>query len=281
MKFGKLLLFFALWGVIPIFAQRIDTVWMDSIPIEMVFVEGGTFEQGCMSKELEAGQCQSVSQPEHTVTLKSYYIAKFEVTRELYRAVMGVDPSLGSFDYRPMFNITPKCPVQMVSWFDTQAFMDSLFIKTGIRFRLPTEAEWEYAARGGLAQNDYLFSGSNDIDEVAYFHNNFPGLKPGQVFQWEQPVGGRNPNALGLYDMTCNVEEWCSDWFSEDYYSSQTTFKNPKGPSQGSEKVCRGGSWGVSNEKYLHLTYRCKASPDSKQPNIGFRLAMDAEDVKR
>jgi formylglycine-generating enzyme required for sulfatase activity len=281
MKFGKLLLFFALWGVIPIFAQRIDTVWMDSIPIEMVFVEGGTFEQGCMSKELEAGQCQSVSQPEHTVTLKSYYIAKFEVTRELYRAVMGVDPSFGSFDYRPMFNITPKCPVQMVSWFDTQAFMDSLFIKTGIRFRLPTEAEWEYAARGGLAQNDYLFSGSNDIDEVAYFHNNFPGLKPGQVFQWEQPVGGRNPNALGLYDMTCNVEEWCSDWFSEDYYSSQTTFKNPKGPSQGSEKVCRGGSWGVSNEKYLHLTYRCKASPDSKQPYIGFRLAMDAEDVKR
>ncbi len=281
MKFGKLLLFFALWGVIPIFAQRIDTVWMDSIPIEMVFVEGGTFEQGCMSKELEAGQCQSVSQPEHTVTLKSYYIAKFEVTRELYRAVMGVDPSFGSFDYRPMFNITPKCPVQMVSWFDTQAFMDSLFIKTGIRFRLPTEAEWEYAARGGLAQNDYLFSGSNDIDEVAYFHNNFLGLKPGQVFQWEQPVGGRNPNALGLYDMTCNVEEWCSDWFSEDYYSSQTTFKNPKGPSQGSEKVCRGGSWGVSNEKYLHLTYRCKASPDSKQPYIGFRLAMDAEDVKR
>ncbi len=281
MKFGKLLLFFALWGVIPIFAQRIDTVWMDSIPIEMVFVEGGTFEQGCMSKELEAGQCQSVSQPEHTVTLKSYYIAKFEVTRELYRAVMGVDPSFGSFDYRPMFNITPKCPVQMVSWFDTQAFMDSLFIKTGIRFRLPTEAEWEYAARGGLAQNDYLFSGSNDIDEVAYFHNNFLGLKPGQVFQWEQPVGGRNPNALGLYDMTCNVEEWCSDWFSEDYYSSQTTFKNPKGPSQGSEKVCRGGSWGVSNEKYLHLTYRCKASPDSKQPSIGFRLAMDAEDVKR
>lgn len=280
MKLGKLLLFFALLGVIPVFAQRIDTIWVDSIPIEMVFVEGGKFMQGCMRTELESGECQSVNQPVHAVTLQSYYISKFEVTRELYRTVMGVDPSYGSFDYRPLFNITPKCPVQMVSWFDTQTFMDSLFIKTGQYFRLPTEAEWEYAARGGLAQNDYLFSGSNDIDEVAYFHHNFPGSKPNQVYQWEQPVGGKSPNALGLYDMTCNVEEWCSDWFSKDYYSLQTTFKNPQGPSQGSEKVCRGGSWGVSNEKYLHLTCRRKYSPDSKKAHIGFRLAMDAGPVK-
>lgn len=281
MKANKSLTFLLLLYTFPVFAQRIDTIWVDSIPIEMVFVKGGTFQQGCMPKEQGANQCQNDNQPAHTVSLKSYYIAKFEVTRELYRAVMGIDPSIGTFDYRPIFNITPKCPVQMVSWFDTQSFIDSLFIKTGLRFRLPTEAEWEFAARGGTTRSGYLFAGSDDIDEVAYYHNNLPNLKPGQVYQWGQPVGGKSPNALGLYDMTCNVEEWCSDWFSPDYYSSQTTFKNPKGPSQGSEKVCRGGSWGVSNEKTLHLTFRRKAVPEAKKPYIGFRLAMDAEDIKQ
>lgn len=121
MKAVRLFVFLLLLYALPNFAQRIDTIWVDSIPIEMVFVQGGTFQQGCLRAELEAGQCQTNNLPAHPVTLKSYYIAKFEVTRELYRAVMGVDPSLGAFNYRPVFNITPKCPVQMVSWFDTHS----------------------------------------------------------------------------------------------------------------------------------------------------------------
>ena len=272
MKTGTLVAFFFLWCTIPVMGQRIDTVWVDSIPVEMVFVEGGTFEQGCMSKELEAGQCQSVSQPEHTVTLKSYYIAKFEVTRELYRAVMGVDPSLGSFDYRPMFNITPKCPVQMVSWFDTQAFMDSLFIKTGIRFRLPTEAEWEYAARA-KQYNDF-YSGGNDCNELAWSWDN--------VGNNSHHVGLLKPNAFGLYDMSGNVEEWCSDWFSPNYYQPDTLYVNPTGPATGRLKVIRGGSWGIWPNRSCELDTRRGELPTVKTNQAsGIRLVMDAEDVKR
>lgn len=274
MKAVKVLIFLLLLGVSHVFAQRIDTVWVDSIPIEMVLVEGGTFQQGCMRAELEAGQCLADNQPAHTVTLKSYYIAKFEVTRQLYSALMGEDPSYCNIE-KP----SKQCPVETVSWYDAQRFIDTLNQLTGQHFRLPTEAEWEYAARGGKFQSPYLFAGSDVINKVAWRNETDPKTK-GQICQWTKPVGRKSPNALGLYDMTCNVAEWCSDWFSPDYYSSQTTFKNPKGPLQGSEKVCRGGSWGVNDVKYLHLTARSKCSPDSKKPYIGFRLAMDTEPVK-
>lgn len=281
MKLGKLLLFFALWGVIPVFAQRIDTIWVDSIPIEMVFVEGGKFMQGCMRTELESGECQSVNQPVHAVTLQSYYISKFEVTRELYRTVMGVDPSYGSFDYRPLFNITPKCPVQMVSWFDTQTFMDSLFIKTGRHFRLPTEAEWEYAARGGIHQDRFKYAGSDNLSEVAYiFTATNSNKQKSEVWCNPENAGKRRPNSLGLYNMTGNAAEWCSDWYSDTYYQTQTTFNDPTGPKEGTKKSCRGGGIGLVVGNIMDIRFRRGADPMRVHNGIGFRLAMDAEPVK-
>ncbi|MBS4027610.1 MAG: SUMF1/EgtB/PvdO family nonheme iron enzyme, partial [Ignavibacteriales bacterium] len=184
---------------------------------DMIFVEGGTFEMG--SKDGESDE-----KPVHNVELDDFYISKYEVTQNEWQEVMGNNPSLFLGDY---------LPVEKVSWNDIQEFLQILNAKIGGNYRLPTEAEWEYAARGGNKYSDYKYSGSNNIDEVAWYDGN-SGNKTHRV-------GIKKANGLGIYDMTGNVWEWCSDWYGENYYSESSS-SNPQGPSNGTYRVLRGGS---------------------------------------
>jgi formylglycine-generating enzyme required for sulfatase activity len=226
------------------------TFTVNGVTFEMVAVKGGTFTMGCTS---EQSDCDDDEKPTHSVTLSDYYIGKFEVTQELWQAVMGNNPS---------YFKGANYPVEQVSWNDIQEFIKKLNQKTGANFRLPTEAEWEYAARGGNKSNGYKYSGSNNIDNVAWYKSN-SGSKT-------HPVGQKTPNELGIYDMSGNVWEWCQDWYGNYSSSSQT---NPKGPSSGSDRVLRGGSWG-SGARYCRVSYRDADNPDSRGSYCGFRLAL-------
>ena len=186
--------------------------------------------------------------------LSDYYIAKYEVTQGLWKAVMGSNPSYFKGD---------NLPVENVSWKDCQKFIKKLNKMTGKNFRLPTEAEWEYAARGGNKSRGYKYAGSNIIGGVAWYSDNSGSTT--------HPVGTKQANELGLYDMSGNVWEWCQDWH-DDYSSLSQT--NPTGPSSGSYRVLRGGSWdwGWGCCRVSHR--RDYGSPSGKLNNIGFRLAM-------
>ncbi len=218
------------------------------INLEMVFVEGGTFQMG--SNDGEARE-----KPVHSVTLSDFYIGKYEVTQKQWRVVMGNNPSY--------FSGCDNHPVEQVSWDDVQEFIKRLNQKTGNNYRLPTEAEWEYAARGGNKSNEYIYSGSNSVGDVAWYNGN-SGLKT-------HPVGQKQSNELGLSDMSGNVFEWCSDWWSEYYQSSATS--NPKGPSSGSDRVFRGGSWGIGAQ-YCRTSIRRSCLPEGRSDFLGFRLVL-------
>ena len=221
----------------------------------MVYVQGGTFTMGCTSEQ--GSDCDGDEKPPHRVTLSDYYIGKYEVTQEEWREVMGSDPP------ELRFKGCDKCPVERVSWNDVQEFIKKLNQKTGKHFRLPTEAEWEYAAREGNRSKGYKYSGSNNISSVAWYGDN-SGSKTHEV-------GSKSPNELGLYDMSGNVWEWCSDWYDENYYSNSRR-SNPKGPSTGSYRVFRGGSWS-NDARYCRSANRFIWFPDSRHINVGFRLA--------
>lgn len=217
----------------------------------MVYVQGGTFKMGATSEQLY--DADNDEKPVHSVTLSSFYICKYEVTQELWQCVMGSNPSCFKGARRP---------VECVGWDDCQSFISKLNSLTGKRYRLPTEAEWEYAARGGNRSNGYIYSGSNNIDNVAWYIANSG---------WEtHNVGTKQPNELGIYDMSGNVWEWCQDWY--DYYSSYAQ-TNPTGPSSGSDRVNRGGSW-------FHRTRRCRSAirdyyaPGNRLNYLGLRLAL-------
>ncbi len=214
---------------------------VNDVTFKMIKVEGGTFTMG---EDKEA----------HEVTLSDYYIGEFEVTQELWEAVMGSNPSYCNGVVNP---------VEKVSWNDCQGFIMKLSRMTGGKFRLPTEAEWEYAARGGNKSKGYEYSGSNVIDEVAwYFKNSGSGT---------HPVGTKLPNELGIYDMIGNVREWCQDWYGEYSGVPQT---NPQGPSSGSHRVLRGGSW-KRYARYSSVSYRNYLTPDNRSDyDCGFRLAL-------
>jgi formylglycine-generating enzyme required for sulfatase activity/predicted Ser/Thr protein kinase len=226
---------------------------------QMVFVKGGTFTMGCTSEQGRG--CWDSEKPTRRVTVGDFYIGKYEVTQKQWRAVMGTSASLSDPSY---FKNCDDCPVESVSWNDIQEFIKKLNQKTGKKYRLPTEAEWEYAARGGSAGSPTRYSGSNNIDEVAWYSSN-SGSKT-------HPVGRKKPNELGLYDMSGNVWEWCSDWYGSDYYknSPQT---NPQGPSSGSYRVLRGGSW-YSRAQNCRVSDRYSYTPDSRNGISGFRLAL-------
>ena len=211
----------------------------------MVYVSGGTFIMG--------GDDSSDQMPTHSVTLSSYYICKYEVTQALWRAVMGSNPS--NFKGNNL-------PVENVSWYDCQTFIKRLNSYTGRNFRLPTEAEWEFAARGGNYSRHYKYSGSNYIDGVAWYIDN-SNKRP-------HPVGAKQPNELGLYDMSGNVGEWCSDWDGSYSFYSQT---NPTGPNSGSFRVHRGGFWRY-NAKYCRTPERNSKTPDYCVNYIGLRLVL-------
>ncbi|MEY3249693.1 MAG: hypothetical protein RL742_1736, partial [Bacteroidota bacterium] len=222
----------------------------------LVFVKGGTFTMGCTSEQKDCGSDES---PAHTVTLNDFYIGRYEVTQRLWKQVMGDNPSY--------FKNCDDCPVEQVSWDDVQKFIAALNGQTGLQYRLPTEAEWEYAARGGDRQ--VLFgNGKNTIDPAEInFDASSSYKKPysvsGTYRQKTVPVGSLNsPNALGLHDMSGNVWEWCSDWYGADYYKNSPA-SNPKGPSSGSSRVLRGGSC-YNYPQSCRVAYRFNFAPGNR-----------------
>ena len=223
----------------------------NGITIDMVKVEAGTFMMGATS---EMQNPWDDEKPVHQVTLTNdYYMGKYEVTQALWKTVMGSNPSKFKGDY---------LPVEMVSWDDCQEFIGKLNSMTGKKFRLPTEAEWEYAARGGKKSRGYQYSGSSNISDVAWYTDN-SGSKT-------HPVGTKQSNELGLYDMTGNVCEWCQDWYGSYVSSSQT---NPTGAVRGSSRVCRDGSFNNS-AGYCRSSCRSYSPPDYLFNHLGLRLVL-------
>ena len=241
----------ALPSVVLSFANG-QNITVGGVTFKMVYVEGGTFTMGATSNQ--GSKYDSNEKPTHSVTLSSYYIGETEVTQALWWAVMGSNPSNWKGN---------NLPVEQISYDDCQKFIRKLNRLTGRTFRLPTEAEWEYAARGGNKSRGYKYSGSNTLSDVAWNYDN-SGNKT-------HPVKIKSPNELGLYDMSGNVWEWCQDWY-DDYSSSSQT--NPKGPSTGSNRVYRGGGWLVS-ARNCRVSLRGSGSPSSRYYYIGLRLVME------
>ena len=199
------------------------------VTYKLVYVDGGTFTMGA-KREQESYAFNDDEKPSHSVTLSSYHIGETEVTQALWQAVMDSNPSRFTGDSRR--------PVEQVSWEDCQRFISRLNSLTGQHFRLPTEAQWEYAARGGSKSRGYKYSGSNDVGNVAWYTDNTND-------KGSHNVKTKSPNELGLYDMSGNVDEWCQDWYGSYSSGSQT---NPTGASSGSIRVSRGGCWSAISE---------------------------------
>ena len=229
-----------------------ETFTVNAVQFKMVKVKGGTFQMGATSEQ--GSDAYDDEYPVHSVTLSDYYIGQTEVTQELWEAVMGSNPSY--------FEGDNQYPVENVSWNDCQEFIEKLNRLTGKNFRLPTEAEWEYAARGGNKSKGYKYSGSNDADAVAWYEKN-SGSKT-------HPVETKQSNELGLYDMSGNVHEWCQDWYGD--YSSRSQ-SNPKGANTGSERVLRSGC-GCSIASHVRVSIRGSNTPDYRRYNFGLRLAL-------
>ena len=223
----------------------------DGISIDMVRVEAGTFTMGA-TPEME--NPLDDEKPAHQVTLTNdYYIGKYEVTQALWKAVMGNNPSYSKGN---------NLPVERVSWDNCQKFISKLNRITGKTFRLPTEAEWEYAARGGNKSRGYQCSGSSNLSDVAWYEDN-SGNKT-------HNVGSKQANELGIYDMSGNVHEWCQDWY--DKYSNSSKV-NPTGANSGSYRVSRGGGW-AGYAWDCRSSYRNYCSPGSRYNHLGLRLVL-------
>ena len=223
----------------------------DGISIDMVRVEAGTFTMGATPEMKEPFDWEK---PTHQVTLTNdYYIGKYEVTQALWQAVMGNNPS-----YFKGGNL----PVEYVSWDDCQEFISKLNNMTGKKFRLPTEAEWEYAARGGKKGRGCQYSGSNNLSDVVWYKDNSDSKT--------HAVGSKQANELGIYDMSGNVCEWCQDWY--DSYSSSSQV-NPTGANSGSYRVFRGGSW-CCVARVCRSSYRCSRTPVDRNGYFGLRLVL-------
>ena len=231
--------------------KTIFSLTVNGVIFEMVYVEGGTFDMGATTEQ--GSDAESDEKPVHSVTLDGYYIGKCEVTQELWEAVMGSNPS----NFRGAQN-----PVESVSWNDCQNFIKKLNSLTGRTFRLPTEAEWEYAARGGNQSSHYKYSGSGNIDDVAWYYDNSGSST--------HAVGTRTANELGIYDMSGNVWEWCSDWYGFYSAGAQT---NPQGPSSDSCRVLRGGSWG-NDARGCRVSNRNLSGPGNSNGHSGLRLVL-------
>lgn len=228
----------------------------------MVLVPAGAFNRGNDEKK----QIVQLTQP--------FLLARYPVTQAQWRAVMGSDPP------ELYFKGKDHNPVESVNWFEAVAFCNKLsklaglgeaysikgenieLIKDAKGYRLPTEAEWEYAARGGPLSNGYEYAGSNDLDEVGWYGGNSNDST--------QPVGQKKPNELGLFDMSGNVWEWCWDWYNVKYYA-ESPEKNPKGPEKGSDRVLRGGSW-YSSADSCRTADRGSGDPSYRINRYGFRV---------
>ena len=221
--------------------------------IDMVYVKGGKFMMGATPEQ--GSDCPAHEKPAHEVTLSDFYIGKYPVTQAQWKAVMDKNPSHFKGD---------NLPVEFMSWNDAHEFIRKLNRETGRDYRLPTEAEWEYAARGGNRSRGYKYSGSDDIEEVAWYLNN-SGYKM-------HCVGTKKANELGIYDMSGNVWEWVGDWDGKYCGSPQT---NPHGPADGSHRVVRGGSWDYP-DKNARVSSRYYRAPGLHLSFLGFRLARSS-----
>ena len=234
---------------------------VNGVSFEMVRVQGGTFTMGATAEQ--GSDTESDEKPTHQVTLSSYSIGKTEVTQALWQAVMGISVSqIASKRYRDTKGVGSNYPMYYVSWEDCQEFITKLNALTGKTFRLPTEAEWEFAARGGNNSQGFKYSGSNTLSNVAWYYSNGSSTN--------HPVATKAPNELGIYDMSGNVTEWCNDWYGRYTSESQT---NPTGPDSGKYRVRRGGCWG-SFAGNCRVSYRYGTTPAYISIDLGLRLAL-------
>jgi len=248
--------------------QNTLTITVKGVSFKMIRVQGGTFTMGCTSEQgSDFGDCFDNATPAHGVMLSTYYIGETEVTQELWKAVMGSNPSEFKGDKRP---------VEHVSWEDCQTFIHKLNELTGKYFRLPSEAEWEFAARGGTKSAGYKYSGSNDIGAVAWYSDNSEIQDKSSPNYGTHVVKTKKPNELGIYDMSGNVREWCLDWYGEYHSFAHGVYNNPAGPSSGSGRVVRGGSW-TSVNWHCSFSYRINQRPDLWVDDLGFRLVIRQE----
>ena len=223
---------------------------LEKLNDDMVYIEAVEFTMGATKEQ--KGEANSDEKPAHPVVLNCFYLCKYEVTQELWEAVMGDNPS--HFKGKNL-------PVENVSWDDCLKFIMKLNELTGKKYRLPTEAEWEYAARGGSNSMHYKYSGGNSLEYVSwYFHNSMDKT---------HTVGMMKPNELGLYDMSGNVWEWCQDWYGS--YDKKTAYY-PTGPIKAYNKVFRGGGYD-NGDTYCRCSYRNGTAPQNKFKNLGLRLA--------
>ncbi len=225
-----------------------NTFTVNGVSFTMVLVEGGTFQMGSTDSD-----AYSYEKTVHQVTLSSFSIGQTEVTQELWEAVMGSNPS----NFKGA-----RLPVEQVSWNDCQTFITKLNTLTGKQFRLPTEAEWEFAARGGNSSKGSKYAGSDNIDDVAWYTSNSSSTA--------HDVATKQPNELGIYDMSGNVWEWCQDWYAS--YSSSAA-NDPTGPSSGSYRVHRGGCW-LNPARVCRVSNRDYYAPSNSNIYLGLRLAL-------
>ncbi|MBO7489654.1 MAG: SUMF1/EgtB/PvdO family nonheme iron enzyme [Bacteroidales bacterium] len=239
-----------------------DIVWTENntkYRMKMILVEGGTFEMGRSGQKINKSDNE---RPAHSVSLTNYYIGETEVTQALWKAVMGKEPMTKNGGWEDSYGIGPTYPAYRINYNDVKTFVKKLSKKTGRTFRMPTEAEWEYAARGGKYSKGYEYSGSANYKDVVI--DEYGSTK---IF----PVKTKKANELGLYDMCGNLWEWCSDWYGLYSNSAQT---NPKGPSSGSKRVARGGSWAIYRPACT-VWHRWMYAPSEGGADMGFRLALE------
>jgi len=243
------------------------TFTANGVSFTMVFVEGGTFMMGrTTDPDPNAGNNEF---PRHQVTVSSFSIGQTEVTQALWLAVMGKNPSYTSSANGYTEDL--ERPVEQVSWNDCNIFLIKLSFLVGRQFRLPTEAEWEFAARGGNLSKGYKYSGSDEVDSVAWHWYEIPSQSPGTDGFGTQPVATKKPNELWLYDMSGNVEEWCHDWYRDYYnYLPET---DPTGPTSGTLRVRRGGYW-HGHWNTCRVGHRFYGGVNSSDYSIGLRLAL-------
>ena len=228
-----------------------------NVTFKMMPVKGGTFMMGARDNDPYVRPWES---PAHEVTLSDYYIGETEVTQALWRAVMSSNPSWFSSANGYANNL--QRPVEKITYANCVSFITKLNQKTGKTFRLVTEAEWEFAARGGNRSKGYMYSGSDDLEEVGWHKGNSDDIT--------HPVASKAPNELGIYDMSGNVEEWCSDWYGLYTYKPAT---NPIGPSSGDARIVRGGCWDQAF-RMSRVTARHEGFPTSPNVHTGLRIAM-------
>ena len=264
MKKIALFLFLFMTATSVSFAQN-KTFTVNGVSFTMVEVKGGTFTMGATREQVS--DANEDEKPSHQVTLSPYYIGQTEVTQALWQAVMGSNPSY--FTRENGYKTDLQRPVENVSWDDCQAFINRLNSLTGQNFKLPTEAQWEFAARGGNKSRGYKYSGSNEFYDVT-----------NHLVSETVKVGTMRANELGLYDMSGNVWEWCQDWYGDYYYSDSHT--DPIGPDTGTRRVYRGGGCCMflySPEKTCRVSYRTGGGPGFRDYALGLRLALNTREA--